>query len=131
MIAWLSGWLGGGTPQVEVAKPRDAARLAELHGASFHRGWREGKLTRVQFDSVVSQFNHHDLLGNWKWLPLDGAIIRAASELFATLSQEIFLRSSDCMHLATALHHGFDEIHTFDKHQAVAAAALGLRIRKA
>jgi ribosomal-protein-alanine N-acetyltransferase len=52
MIAWLSGWLGGGRPQVEVAKPRDAARLAELHGASFHRGWGES-----EFESMIAERN--------------------------------------------------------------------------
>jgi len=37
--SWLSEWWGGGTAIVEPASLRDAARLAQLHGASFHRGW--------------------------------------------------------------------------------------------
>lgn len=52
MMAWLSGWLGGGTPQVEAATLRDAARLAALHGASFHRGWGEG-----EFESMIAERN--------------------------------------------------------------------------
>jgi predicted nucleic acid-binding protein len=99
--------------------------------ATFHRHLREKKWTRVQFTSVVSQFSHHDLAGNWNWLPLDDAILREAAQLFTTLSDEIFLRSSDCLHLATALHYRFEEIYTFDVHQAAAAAALGLRARRA
>jgi ribosomal-protein-alanine N-acetyltransferase len=52
MMAWLSGWLGGGTPQVETATLRDARRLAELHAASFHRGWGEGEL-----ESMIAERN--------------------------------------------------------------------------
>ena len=47
MIAWLSGLLGGGTPAVEAARARDAPRLAQLHGTSFHRGWGEGEFERM------------------------------------------------------------------------------------
>ena len=44
MMEWFSGWWGdGGTPVIEPAGQRDAARLAQLHGASFHRGWGEGE----------------------------------------------------------------------------------------
>ena len=40
MMAWFSGlWGSGGTAVIEPATQRDAAKLAELHGASFHRGW--------------------------------------------------------------------------------------------
>jgi ribosomal-protein-alanine N-acetyltransferase len=47
MIAWLSELLSGGTPVVEAGRPRDAPRLAQLHGASFHRGWGEGEFERM------------------------------------------------------------------------------------
>ena len=44
MIGWLSDWWGGGgTAVIEPATARDAPRLAQLHGASFHRGWGEGE----------------------------------------------------------------------------------------
>jgi ribosomal-protein-alanine N-acetyltransferase len=44
MSAWLSGWRGDGAVQVEPASLRDARRLAQLHGESFHRGWGEDEL---------------------------------------------------------------------------------------
>jgi ribosomal-protein-alanine N-acetyltransferase len=47
MIAWLSGLLSGGKPVIDAATPRDARRLAELHGASFHRGWGESEFERM------------------------------------------------------------------------------------
>ncbi|HVX74525.1 MAG TPA: ribosomal protein S18-alanine N-acetyltransferase [Bradyrhizobium sp.] len=53
MMAWLSELLGGGgTAMVEPAGLRDAARLAQLHGASFHRGWGEG-----EFEAMLSERN--------------------------------------------------------------------------
>ena len=52
MKALLSGisewWSGGGTAVIEPATQRDAARLAQLHGASFHRGWGEGEFESLQ-----------------------------------------------------------------------------------
>jgi ribosomal-protein-alanine N-acetyltransferase len=47
MMAWLSGLWGGGQALVEPASLRDAAALAEIHGASFHRGWGEGEFERM------------------------------------------------------------------------------------
>jgi hypothetical protein len=94
--------------------------------AVFHRRLREGSWNRRDFLAAVRQFQHDDLAGFWTWLPIDGFILRAAAEIFATLPSEIFLRSSDCIHLITALHHNFTEFLTFDAQQTRAAAALGL-----
>jgi [ribosomal protein S18]-alanine N-acetyltransferase len=52
MMTWLLQWWSGGTPVVEPATQRDAARLAQLHGASFHRGWGEG-----EFEAMLSERN--------------------------------------------------------------------------
>lgn len=52
MMAWLSELLGGGTPVIDLATIRDAPRLAQLHGASFHRGWGES-----EFESMLSERN--------------------------------------------------------------------------
>ncbi len=52
MMAWLADWWGGGTAVVEPASLRDAARLAQLHGASFHRGWGEG-----EFETMLTERN--------------------------------------------------------------------------
>jgi ribosomal-protein-alanine N-acetyltransferase len=50
--SWLSSWRGGGAALVEPARTRDAARLAQLHGASFHRGWGEG-----EFETMLTERN--------------------------------------------------------------------------
>jgi [ribosomal protein S18]-alanine N-acetyltransferase len=52
MMAWLSGWWGSSTPVVEPASLRDAPRLAQLHGESFHRGWGEG-----EFEGMLTERN--------------------------------------------------------------------------
>ena len=52
MMGWFSGWFAPGTPLVEPASLRDAPRLAQLHAASFHRGWGEG-----EFESMIAERN--------------------------------------------------------------------------
>jgi [ribosomal protein S18]-alanine N-acetyltransferase len=52
MMSWLSGWFSPGTPSVEPASLRDAPRLAQLHAASFHRGWGES-----EFESMIAERN--------------------------------------------------------------------------
>ena len=47
MMAWLSGLWGSGEVSIEPASLRDAHRLAQLHGASFHRGWGEGEFEQM------------------------------------------------------------------------------------
>jgi [ribosomal protein S18]-alanine N-acetyltransferase len=52
MMAWLSELWSGGTAAIEPATLRDAPALAQLHGASFHRGWGEG-----EFESMLTERN--------------------------------------------------------------------------
>jgi [ribosomal protein S18]-alanine N-acetyltransferase len=40
-------------PNVTEATPGDAADLAALHGASFHRGWSEDEFERLLLDRAV------------------------------------------------------------------------------
>jgi ribosomal-protein-alanine N-acetyltransferase len=52
VIAWLSDLWGGGAVAIEPATLRDAPKLAQLHGASFHRGWGEG-----EFEQMLAERN--------------------------------------------------------------------------
>jgi [ribosomal protein S18]-alanine N-acetyltransferase len=52
MMNWLSTLWSGGAPVIELATIRDAPKLAQLHGASFHRGWGEN-----EFESMLSERN--------------------------------------------------------------------------
>ena len=94
--------------------------------AVFHRRLREAKWTSAEFLTAVRQFSADDIGGFWTWLPLDRVIVAAAASTFTTLPDNVFLRSSDCLHLVTALHHNFSDVFTHDKHQTAAAATLGL-----
>lgn len=124
-----------------VAETESAAVRARLEGedqvyvselartelmAVFHRQLREKFWSRDNFLTAIRQFNQDDLTGFWTWLPLDSAII-AAAQVYATLPETVFLRSSDCLHLVTALRHNFSEIHTYDIRQSAAAGVLGLK----
>ncbi len=95
--------------------------------AIFHRRLSVGKWSPADFRAAVRQFSHDDIAGFWTWLPLDRAIVEGAARTFMTLPSTVFLRSSDCLHLVTALHHKFSEVHTHDIHQVAAAAVLGLK----
>lgn len=103
----------------ELARP-------ELMGV-FHRQLREGRWTRDRFLAVVRQFNNDDIGGFWSWLPIEGDILDLCATTYLTLPETVFLRTADSLHLVTALHHGFAEIHTHDIHQTRAAPALGLK----
>ena len=50
--SWFEGWRGGALAVVEPASLRDAVRLAQLHGASFHRGWGES-----EFEVMLTERN--------------------------------------------------------------------------
>jgi ribosomal-protein-alanine N-acetyltransferase len=52
MMTWLSELWSRGKAVIEPATIRDAARLAQLHGASFHRGWGE-----AEFESMLAERN--------------------------------------------------------------------------
>jgi hypothetical protein len=94
--------------------------------AVFHRRLRERTWSRKEFDTVVRQFSQDDISGYWSWLPLDTVVVEQAVKIYTALPESIFLRTSDCLHLVTALQHGFTEICTHDHHQIQAASALGL-----
>ena len=68
--------------------------------------------------------------GSWTSLPLDSTLIQSSARTYTTLPETVFLRSADCLHLVTALHHGFSDIHTYGLRQADAAVALEHKPRK-
>lgn len=47
MMSWFSGLWDKGQAAVEPASQRDAAVLAQIHGASFHLGWGEDEFERM------------------------------------------------------------------------------------
>jgi ribosomal-protein-alanine N-acetyltransferase len=49
---WLTRLFASPDPVVEVARPRDARKLSQLHGAAFNRGWSEN-----EFDQLLAERN--------------------------------------------------------------------------
>lgn len=52
MTGWLSRLFAPATTSIEPATIRDAAKLSQLHRASFHRGWGQG-----EFESMLAERN--------------------------------------------------------------------------
>ena len=108
-----------------------ASELARVELMSvFHSRMRERAWTREQFQTAANQLSRDDTAQYWTWVPVSSFIIGAASQLYLSLPETVFLRASDCLHLVTALHHGFEELCTFDRHQLAAAQGLGLGVIK-
>ncbi len=95
--------------------------------AVFHRRLREGKWSQPVFAVHCRQLARDDAGGLWSWLPVEPTIVEQVAKTYTLLPATIFLRTADCLHLVTALHHGFAEIHTHDAHQIGAATSLGLK----
>jgi PIN domain len=96
----------------------------------FHRRMQERTWTREQYQTAANQLGRDDTAQYWTWVPVSSFLIGAASQLYLSLPENVFLRASDCLHLVTALHHGFEELCTFDRHQFAAAQGFGLAVIK-
>jgi [ribosomal protein S18]-alanine N-acetyltransferase len=53
MMGFIAKLFARPQPAVSEATPADAADLAALHGASFHRGWSEDEFERLLLDRAV------------------------------------------------------------------------------
>jgi hypothetical protein len=62
----------------------------------------------------------------WRWIPLSETLIEHAARAFFRLSPTTYLRSADCLHLASARHAGFSEVYSNDRHLLNAASHFGL-----
>ena len=53
MIGFIANLFARPQPGISAATPADAADMAALHGASFHRGWSEDEFERLLIDRTV------------------------------------------------------------------------------
>ena len=53
MIGFLTRLFARSEPALSEATPRDAAAIATLHAASFHRGWSEDEIDRLLIERNV------------------------------------------------------------------------------
>ena len=95
--------------------------------AAFHRKLREGAITRAILSDLARQFQTDYDTGLWTWLPVTANLLDQVSATFATLPPNIFLRTTDALHLAAAQSALLKEIYSSDRHLLAAAPRFGIR----
>ncbi|TVR62525.1 MAG: PIN domain-containing protein [Spirochaetaceae bacterium] len=98
----------------------------ELH-AAFHRHVREGNLSGNQLQTVFTQLALDESRRLWTWLPITETIMNRVVDTFKLLPTDVFLRTADAVHLATARENGISEVYTNDDRMIRAAASFLVR----
>lgn len=99
--------------------------LAEFH-AVIHRRVREGAVSDGNARSLSMRFSGHVEDGLWKLIPVTEALLRRTSALMVSAPKDLFMRTADAVHLATAGEIGEREVWTSDRHMLAAASYFGL-----
>lgn len=102
-----------------------------LHGkaetvAAFHRQFREGMLGRAELRNLLQQFEEECNAGAFQWLPLSSAVIDRALQAYKSLSNDVYLRAADSLHLACAAENQFRQIYSNDGRLLASANHFGL-----
>lgn len=113
---------------VESSASRVSSELALVEvSAVFHRHFREGKLTRDEFENVTEQFMKEDAEEIWDWIPTSDSLLREAVSAYRQMPPDTFLRSADCIHLVSARRVGLTEVYSNDRRLLDACPQFGLR----
>lgn len=99
--------------------------LAEFH-AVLHRRVREGTACAEDAAALAALFLEHARDGLWNFIPVNGALLRRTGNLMIAAPRDIFLRTADAVHLATAQELGERDVWTSDRHMLAAAPYFGL-----
>src|SRR5262245_25501840 len=106
------------------------ASCATGHGevvATFHRHFRERRLTQREFRLLAAQVEADLDGGLWTALPVTSAVVEGQARRMAMLPATVFLRAADALHLACAAEAGLHEVYSSDGHLVAAAPHFGLR----
>jgi predicted nucleic acid-binding protein len=124
---------------MESDSPRVRARAATSDGlaccatgrgevvATFHRHFRENRLTQREFRQLAAQVEADVDAGVWTELPVTSSLVEAQARRMATLPANVFLRAADALHLACVADAGLREVYSSDRHLIAAAPHFGLR----
>ena len=99
--------------------------LAEFH-AVLHRRMREGAWSIGDGRKLALRFSEHIEDGLWRLIPINEALLRRTSALMVSAPHDVFIRTADAVHLATAHEIGERAVWTNDRHMLAAAAYFGL-----
>ncbi len=95
--------------------------------ATFHRHFREKRLTQREFRQLAAQVEADLDAGLWTALPVTSSLVEAQAHRMATLPASVFLRAADALHLACAAEAGLHEVYSSDRHFVAASPHFGLR----
>jgi len=95
--------------------------------SGVQRHVREGRLSATDAHQVFVELTNEELGGGVVWLPLDAAVLRQSCAILENHAACSPLRAGDAIHLAAAQVHGFNEVHTSDRHMLRAATLAGLQ----
>jgi uncharacterized protein len=99
--------------------------FAEFH-AVLHRRLREGAWSVRDVRTLAARFSEHVEDGLWNLIPVNEALLRRTSALIVAGPRDLFLRTADAVHLATAQEIGERIVWTNDRHMLAAAEYFGL-----
>jgi predicted nucleic acid-binding protein len=95
--------------------------------ATFHRHFRDKRLTQREFRQLAAQVEADLDAGLWTALPVTSSLVEAQAQRMAMLPASVFLRAADALHLACAAEAGLHEVYSSDRHLVAAAPHFGLR----
>ncbi|MSV29782.1 MAG: PIN domain-containing protein [Bryobacterales bacterium] len=119
------------SPRVrELVRKADAIHtslwaFAEFH-AVIHRRLREGVSSPRDARDLALRFSDHIEDGLWSLIPVTEALLRRTSALTVSAPRDLFVRTADAVHLATAQEIGERDVWTNDRHMLAAAPYFGL-----
>lgn len=95
--------------------------------ATFHRHFRERRLTQREFRQLAAQVEADVNAGLWTELPVTSSLIEAQVHRMAMLPASVFLRASDALHLTCAAEASVHEVCSSDRQLVAAALHFDLR----
>jgi predicted nucleic acid-binding protein len=98
---------------------------AEFHPV-IHRRIREGASSPIDARYLASRFSEHVAEGLWNLIPVTEALLRRTSALMLSAPRDIFIRTADAVHPATAYELGEGYVWTNDRHMLTAASYFGM-----
>jgi predicted nucleic acid-binding protein len=114
----------------ELVRKADAIRSSAWAFAEFHavlvRHTRENALLLSDARALAARFSDHIEAGLWNLAPVTESLLRRTSVFMLSAPDDVFIRTADAVHLATALETGEREVWTNDRHMLSAAPHFGL-----
>jgi predicted nucleic acid-binding protein len=87
---------------------------------------REDAVSLRDVRDLAARFSDHIEDGLWNLIPVNEALLRRTSALMLSAPHDLFIRTADAVHLATAHELGEREVWTNDRHMLAAASYFGL-----